>query len=65
MYNIIYVIKYVGIAWFEKLKKGMQERGFVQLEVYPCVCYREDIVLIFYVDFFLTFINFKYKVDTL
>ena len=38
------------MVWFEKLKEGLEARYFFQSQVYPCVWYKEYIVLLFYVD---------------
>ena len=43
----IYGLKDVGLAWFEKPKKGLETRGFVQSQVDTCVWYIEEIVLLF------------------
>ena len=37
----IYGLKDAGLAWFEKLKEGLESRGFVQSQVDPCVWYKE------------------------
>ena len=31
---------YAGLAWFEKLKKVLEARYFVQSQVDPCVWYK-------------------------
>ena len=41
----------------------MEDRGFVQSQVDPCVWYREYMVLLFYVDDSILFIPSKDKVD--
>ena len=46
----LYDLKYAGLVWFEKLKEGLEARYFFQSQVYPCVWYKEYIVLLFYVD---------------
>ena len=38
------VLKDAGLAWFEKLKEGLEARGFFQLQAHPCVWYREEII---------------------
>ena len=55
LYNNVYVIKDAGIDWFDNLKECLEARGFVQYQVDPYVWYREEIVLLFYVDSFLMF----------
>ena len=47
---------------FEKLREGLESRGFVQSQMGPCVWYIEDMVLLFYVDDCLMFIPSKDKV---
>ena len=37
--------------------------GFVQSQFHPCVCYREDIVLTFYVYNCLMFSHYKETID--
>ena len=41
----------------------MDTRGFLQSQVYPCVWYIEDMVLLFYVDYCLNFSPSKNKID--
>ena len=36
--------------WYQKLKKGLEERGFVMSKVDPCLFLSKDIVCICYVD---------------
>ena len=59
----LYIIKYSGMAWFEKLKEGLEDRGSVQSQVDPCVRYKDEMVLIFDVHDFLMFSPFKDKID--
>ena len=53
--NNLYVLKDSGLAWFEKLKEGLEARGFVHSQVDPCVCYKEEMVILLYVGDFLLF----------
>ena len=46
----LYRLKQAGLNWFEYLKAGLTERGFVQSEVDPCVFYQSDAILLVYVD---------------
>ena len=46
----LYGLKQAGLNWFEYLKKGLEERGFKQSAVDPCVFYRHDAILLTYVD---------------
>ena len=41
-----YGLREASLGWFEKLKEGLEARDFVN----PCVWYKEEMVLIFYVD---------------
>ena len=43
----------------------MDAKGFLKSWVYPCVCYREDFVLLFCVDDFIMFSTFNDKIDDL
>ena len=58
----LYRLKDEDLAWFEKLKEGLEARYFVQSQVGPCVWYKEEIAVIFYVDDCLIFSPFKYKI---
>ena len=49
------------MAWFEKLKESLGARGFVQSQVDPFICYKEEMVLLFYVDYYIFFSTFKDK----
>ena len=44
----IYSLKDTGLEWFEKIKEGLEAIGFVKFQLYPCVWYRGDMVLLFY-----------------
>ena len=46
----LYGLKQAGLNWFEYLKEGLEERGFRQSEVDPCVFFRDDAILLCYVD---------------
>ena len=59
----VYGLKDAVLNWFEKLKEVMEARGFVQYQVYLCVWYREEMVLLFYVHYCLMFISTKDKID--
>ena len=41
----------------------MDARGFVKSQFYPFIWYKEEMVLIFYVDYFLIFSPSKDKID--
>ena len=53
------------MAWFEKPKEGLEDIYFVQSQVYPCGWYKEEMVLLFYVDDCLIFSPSKDKIDEL
>ena len=46
--TIIYGLKDIGLAWFLKIKKGLEARIYLQPQVDTCVCYREEMVQLFY-----------------
>ena len=51
--------------WYEKLKKGLEDRGFVMSKVDPCLFLSKDIVCICYVDDCLFFAHKQEKIDEL
>ena len=51
--------------WYEKLKKGLKDRGFVMSKVDPCLFISKDIVCICYVDDCLFFAHKQEKLDEL
>ena len=59
----IYGLKDAGLEWFDKIKESLKAIGFVQYQVYPCVRYRENMVLLLYVDDCLMFSTSKDKID--
>ena len=38
--KILYRLKDSGMAWFEKIKEGLEDIGFIQSQVDPCVRYK-------------------------
>jgi hypothetical protein len=46
----LYGLKQAGHNWFEKLKAGLIDRDFVQSQVDKCVFYRQDCIILTYVD---------------
>ena len=46
----LYGLKQAGHNWFEKLRKGLKDRGFIQSQVDPCVFYKEEYIVLTYVD---------------
>ena len=59
--NNLYGINNSGLTSFEKTKADLQVRGCVQYKVDTYVWYREEIVILFYMDGFLVFITSKDK----
>ena len=59
----LYGLKDAGLAWFEKLKEVLGARYFSQSQVNPFVCYKEEIILLFYVDECLMLSSSKDKID--
>ena len=43
----LYGLKNTSLAWFEKLREGLEARYFPQSQVDPYVWYNEETVLIF------------------
>ena len=37
MYEYLYELKDLGLEWFEKLKEGLEVRGFVQSKLDTCL----------------------------
>ena len=46
----LYGLKQAGYNWFEHLSKGLHNRGFNPSHVDPCIFYRENAIIITYVD---------------
>lgn len=46
----LYGIPQAGLNWFNYLKDGLEERGFKQSNVDPCLFVRKDVILLMYVD---------------
>ena len=61
--NNLYGLKDSGLAWFEKIEEFLADRGFIQSQVDPCVWYKEEIVLLLYVDYCLMFSPSKDKIE--
>ena len=59
----LFGLKYAGLSWFEKLKEGLEARYFVQSQVDLCLWYKEEIVLLSYVDDCLIFSPSKDEID--
>ena len=59
----LYGLRDAVMARFEKLKEGLEARSFSQSQLEPCVWYKEEIVLLFYVDYCLKFSPSNDKID--
>ena len=59
----LYGLKDAGRTWWEHLSSGLEEMGFKQYVADQCVCKRDGIIIIVYVDDCLVFANDKGKVD--
>lgn len=46
----LYGLKQAGLNWFNYLKQGLEERGFQQSTVDPCVFIHSDSIIITYVN---------------
>jgi hypothetical protein len=46
----LYCLKQASLNWFEKLKQGLVDQGFIPFEIGPCLYLKENMVLITYVD---------------
>lgn len=46
----LYGLKQAGLNWYEKLKKGLEDRGFKASDIDPCIFIRHDMIIISYVD---------------
>ena len=45
----LYRLKPVSRNWFEMIKKGLEQRGFSSSKADPCVCMKEDMIVLLYV----------------
>jgi hypothetical protein len=46
----LYGLKQAGYNWFAKLSNGLQDRGFVQSNINPCVFFGHKCIILTYVD---------------
>jgi hypothetical protein len=46
----LYGLKQAGYNWFEKLREGLIARDFIQSQVDKCVFFRNDCIVLTYVD---------------
>ena len=61
----LYGLKQAGLNWFDKLRKGLEDRGFVQSKIDPCVFMRHDCIIVTYVDDCIMFVKDIKVADTL
>ena len=53
----LYGLKDARITSFEHLKRGLENRGFVQFNLYLCTWYNHVLILLLYLDYFFLFIT--------
>ena len=46
----LYRLKQAGYNWFAKLSNGLQDRGFVQSSINPCIFFSHKCIVLTYVD---------------
>ena len=46
----LYGLKQAGYNWFAKLSNGLQDRGFVQSNIDPCIFFGHKCIILTYVD---------------
>ena len=46
----MYGLKQAGHNWFEKLRTGLEARGFIQSQVDKCVFFKNGCIVLTYVD---------------
>ena len=51
--KFIYGLKQSSLNWFEHLRKGLEERDYVQSWVYPYIFLRDNSIVLCYVDDFI------------
>ena len=47
------------------LKTGLEDEGFIQNKVYPCLFVRKNCIVVFYVDYFCILSKDKETIDAL
>ena len=58
----IYGLKDAGLAWFKKLKEGLEAREFFQYQMDPSVWFRDEMFLLLHVEYCLMFSTSKDKI---
>ena len=61
----LYGLSDAGFNWFNYLSTGLKNRNFIPSKIDPCVFYREDMILITYVDDCICFYKNKKVFDEL
>ncbi len=46
----LYGLKQAGYNWFAKLSNGLQDHGFVQISINPCIFFGQKCIILTYVD---------------
>ena len=46
----LYGLKQASANWFEFLKKGLEDRGYISSRIDQCAFYKEDSIVLVYVD---------------
>ena len=55
-------MKQAVFNWFEMLKKGLLDRKFNSIKIDPCVFFRDDCIVLCYVNFCIIFTKKGFKV---
>jgi hypothetical protein len=63
LHKNLYGLKQAGYNWFEKLRGGMEQRGFTPYHSDPCVYTKQELVVLVYVDNLLIFLRSMRKIE--
>ena len=61
--KILYGKAEAARLWYEKLRNGLSERGFVMSKVYPCLFISKTLICVVYVDDCLFWARSQYEID--